>query len=63
MGDTLYAIVVYKEGGDLPYEGIRSWKVVGNFVLLYPSRHEVIIVPSEAVTSIEIREDKEVDRE
>jgi hypothetical protein len=59
----LYAIVVFKEGGDFPYEGIRSWQIRGDWLVLTRSRHEHILIPSDAVTSVEIRADKEVDRE
>lgn len=34
----LVAIVVFKEGGDFPYEGIRSWKTQGGFLILTRSR-------------------------
>lgn len=59
----LYAIVVYKEDGDFPYEGIRSWQIRGDWLVLTCSRHEHILVPAEAVTSVEIREDKEADND
>jgi hypothetical protein len=59
----LYAIVVYKEGGEFPYEGVYGWKVVGDWLILARSRHEKILIPSDAVTSVEIREDKEADND
>ena len=59
----MYAIVVFKVDGDLPYEDVLRWRVSGNFVVLYRSRHEVVIIPADAVTSVEIRVDKEADRE
>jgi hypothetical protein len=62
----LYAIVVYKPngeevGGDLPYKGIRSWQVKGDWLILSCSRQEHILIPSEAVTSVEIGVDREAD--
>jgi hypothetical protein len=61
----LYAIVVYKTetneiGGDMPYEDIRSWQIKGDWLVLTRSRHEHILIPADAVTSVEIRIDKEV---
>jgi hypothetical protein len=50
----LYAIVGFKDG-DLNYEDIRSWKVVGDWLILTRSRHEHILVPADAVTNVEIR--------
>ena len=55
----LYAIVVYKVDGDFPYDGIRSWQIRGDWLVLTRSRHEHILIPAEAVTSVEIREDKD----
>ena len=55
----LVAIVVFKEGGDFPYEGIRSWKTQGGFLILTRSRHEHILVPADSFTSAEIREDRD----
>jgi hypothetical protein len=64
----LYAVVVFKAdgddvGGDMPYEDVRSWQIKGSWLVLNRSRHEHILIPAEAVTSVEIRIDKEVDRE
>ena len=53
------AIVVYKDGGDMPYEGIRSWQLRGDYLILSRSRSEHIIVPMDAFTSVEIRPDKD----
>ena len=55
----LVAIVVFKDIGDFAYEGIRSWKTQGGFLVLTRSRHEHIIVPCDAFTSAEIRVDKD----
>ena len=55
----LLAIVVFKDGGDFAYEGIRSWQVKGLYLVLTRSRHEHILVPSDAFTSAEIRVDKD----
>ena len=55
----LLAIVDYKDGGDLPYEGIRSWGIKGQCLVLSRSRHEHIIIPQDSFTSVEIREDKD----
>jgi uncharacterized protein involved in tellurium resistance len=61
---VLVAIVVFKTesgviGGDFAYEGIRSWKTQGGFLVLTRGRHEHIIVPADAFTSAEIRVDKD----
>jgi hypothetical protein len=56
---VLYAIVGYKEGDEFPYEDVRSWQIKGDWLILNRSRHEHILVPAEAVTSVEIREDKD----
>jgi len=55
----LVAIVVYKDMGDMPYEGIRSWRVQGSWLILTRSRHEHILIPQESFTSAEIRVDKD----
>ena len=55
----LLAIVVYKDGGDLPYEGIRSWQIRGEYLILTRSRHEHIIIPQDSFTSVEIRKERD----
>lgn len=55
----LVVIVVFKDGGDFAYEGIRSWSVKGPYLILNRSRHEHILVPSDAFTSAEIRVDRD----
>jgi len=55
----MIAIVVYKDGGDLPYEGIRSWQIKGDYLILARSRHEHILIPKDSFTSVEIREERE----
>lgn len=59
----LLAIVVYKDGGDLPYEDICSWSIKGQYLILNRSRHEHIIIPQDSFTSAEIRVDKEYEAE
>ena len=53
----LLVIVVYKDGGDMPYEGIRSWQIKGPWLVLNRSRHEHILIPQDSFTSVEIREE------
>ena len=61
MGVKLYVIVVYKDGGDCPYEDIRSWKVKGDFLILTQSRNEHILIPKESFSNVEIRVDREAE--
>ena len=53
----LLVIVVYKDGGDFPYEDIRSWQIKGSWLILNRSRSEHILVPQDSFTSVEIREE------
>jgi len=56
---VLLAIVVYKDGGDMPYEGIRSWQIKGSWLVLNRSCREHILIPQDSFTSVAIREDKD----
>ena len=56
----LYAIVVYKDDEEIPYEGVRKWKIVGNVLILYLTGRDVVIIPFDSFVSVEIRPDREV---